>query len=95
MHGSWLFIHTFIIKGFPWGTSKLILFHMSVRLYLEIFDETEYPSTMNLLLVALLTEFVLFCIVNGNKHQYCIVGAGPSGEFWERICTFYTSTSYR
>ena len=49
-----------------------------------------YLSRTNLLLVSLLAVFVLFCRANEN-HQYCIVGAGPSGERWPDTTFTYAS----
>ena len=49
----------------------------------DISDEMKrYLSNSSLLLSILLAELVLICKANGNHHQYCIIGAGPSGEPW-------------
>ena len=43
-------------------------------------EEMQWCFSTTLLLVSLLALFILSCGANEKHHQYCIVGAGPSGE---------------
>ena len=43
-------------------------------------------------LVLLLTSLILSCGANEIRHQYCIVGAGPSGErIFNSPCVYFHS----
>ena len=55
-------------------------------------EEMQWCFSTALLLVSLLAPLILSCGANEKHHQYCIVGAGPSGEqVFDSPCFYFKS----